>query len=234
MSFRSQARMSLMMKRSRFPVTGLALLVGIGAAIGPAPLLAHPHVWVTARTEVQVGPNKEITGFRHTWTFDEFYASFAVQGLDKDGDGKYSREELKPLADVNVQSLKEFDFFTHAKVSENGLASKEPVDYWLEYKDSLLTLHFTLPLEKPVPSGQMGSFSFSIYDPAFYVAFSFADEAPVKLASSAPLPCQPKVGKRDSERAEVTLGETLGEAFDPSADIGEQYAQTVTLTCKSS
>ena len=59
---------------------------------------AHPHVWVTMETEVVLGPDKEITGFRHTWTFDEGYTNFAIDGLDTNGDGVYSEEELKPLA----------------------------------------------------------------------------------------------------------------------------------------
>src|SRR5579864_2884380 len=74
-------------------------------------LAAHPHVWVTVETEIEFGPKKEITGFKHKWTFDEFYSEFAVQGLDTNGDGKYSEEELKPLAKTNVEALKEFEYF---------------------------------------------------------------------------------------------------------------------------
>ena len=58
------------------------------------------------------GPDHQITGIRHHWTFDEFYTAMAMQGLDTDGDGVYSKEELEPLAKVNVESLKEFDYFT--------------------------------------------------------------------------------------------------------------------------
>ena len=57
-------------------------------------------------TEVELGDSKEILGFRHKWTFDEMYTSFAVEGLDANGDGLYSEEELKPLAKTNVEALK--------------------------------------------------------------------------------------------------------------------------------
>ena len=61
------------------------------------------------------------------WTFDEFYTAMALQGLDTDGDGKYSAEELKPLAEVNVNSLKEFDYFTylHLAGDEDNLMQAE-------------------------------------------------------------------------------------------------------------
>ena len=86
------------------------------------------------------------------WTFDEFYTAMAVQGLDTDGDGVYSKEELEPLAKVNVESLKEFDYFTFVHLSDDDkpLPLKEPVDYSIDYDKTLLTLHFTLPLEKPL------------------------------------------------------------------------------------
>jgi ABC-type uncharacterized transport system substrate-binding protein len=102
------------------------------AAFAPHEAQAHPHVWVTVETEVLYGPNQDITGFRHKWTFDEMYTAFAVQGLDKDGDGKYSREELQPLAEVNITSLREFGLFTYPRLNDKVLERKDAVDYWLE------------------------------------------------------------------------------------------------------
>jgi len=43
---------------------------------------AHPHVWATVRSEIELGPNHQITGIRQNWTFDEFYTAMAVEGLD--------------------------------------------------------------------------------------------------------------------------------------------------------
>jgi ABC-type uncharacterized transport system substrate-binding protein len=74
--------------------------------------VAHPHVWVAVRSEIILDADHQITGIRHAWTFDEFYSAMAVQGLDTNGDGVFSAEELKPLAEVNVKSLKDFDYFT--------------------------------------------------------------------------------------------------------------------------
>ena len=57
----------------------------------------------------------------------------------------------QPLAKVNVESLKEYDYFTYAKA--NGKKADfvdPPPDYYLDYKDTMLTLHFTLPFKTPV------------------------------------------------------------------------------------
>jgi ABC-type uncharacterized transport system substrate-binding protein len=117
--------------------------------VGPAPASAHPHVWVTAKSEVVYAPDGSVTGVRHAWTFDDMFSTFALQGIQPKQKGVYSREDLAPLAEVNITSLKEFDYFTHAKADGKKATFTDPVDYWLEYQDSVLTLHFTLPLKAP-------------------------------------------------------------------------------------
>ncbi len=75
------------------------------------------------------------------------FTTYALQGLATKTKGVYTREELAPLAQTNVESLKEFNFFTFAKADGKKAKFAEPVDYFLEYKDSALTLHFMLPLQ---------------------------------------------------------------------------------------
>ncbi|MGB9297848.1 MAG: DUF1007 family protein, partial [Pseudolabrys sp.] len=67
-----------------------------------APASAHPHVWVTMRTELVYAPDGRITGIRHAWSFDDMFSTFATQGLESKEKGKFTREELAPLAKVNV------------------------------------------------------------------------------------------------------------------------------------
>jgi ABC-type uncharacterized transport system substrate-binding protein len=186
-------------------------------------------------TEVLLGPGNEITGFRHKWTFDEMYTSFAVDGLDTNGDGIYSEDELKPLAQTNIEALKEFEYFTFAFIGETKLPTKTPVDYRLDYKDKLLTLTFTLPLEKPAPYEKIKDFSFAVYDPGMYVALTFIAKDPVRIASAEPVSCMANVGDRTAKAKakvkEATLSQ-LGENIDPASNLGFQYAERVTIQCK--
>ena len=90
--------------------------------------------------------------------------------------------ELKPLTEVNINSLKEFDYFTFVHVGDaDALPLKAPENASLEYDKSLLTLHFTLPLEKPL-NAHSQEVQVDVYDPSFFVAFGFATEAPVTLS----------------------------------------------------
>ena len=71
---------------------------------------AHPHVWVSVKTTV-LFKGSAIVGLQQHWTFDEFYAAMAIEGLDKNNDGAYDLQwairtiaALKPDI-VGVQEL---------------------------------------------------------------------------------------------------------------------------------
>ena len=90
------------------------LLAAFAALVFNAPAQAHPHVWVTMHSELVYAPDGRITGIRHAWSFDDMFSTFALQGMESKEKGKFTREELAPLAKVNVESLKEYDYFTYA------------------------------------------------------------------------------------------------------------------------
>ena len=69
----------------------LAAVLAVAASAGLArDAHAHPHVWATVHSEIILDANRQITGVRHAWTFDEMYSAMAVQGLDANGDGVFS------------------------------------------------------------------------------------------------------------------------------------------------
>jgi len=202
----------------------LALLAASGAAS------AHPHVWVAVRSEVVFAPDGKIMGMRHAWEFDEMYSAFAVQGLGKDGKPP-TREELAPLAKTNVESLAEFEFFTFAKQGGAKLKFLEPTDVTLESNEKkIVTLRFLLPLEAPVPAQK--PFSFQVYDPTYFVSFSFEKQNPITL-SKPPAGCSVSAVEPKPLVAEENkkLTEAFFQNFSPGADFGIKLATRVIVAC---
>jgi len=203
------------------------LWLAFALALGTVPAQAHPHVWITASSELIYAPDGSVTAVRHAWTFDDMYSTYALQGLDSKTKGVFSREELAPLAQTNVESLKEFRFFTFAKADGKKLKFQEPVDYYLEYKDSLLTLYFTLPLQTPVQSKAL---AVEVFDPEFFIDFTFAEKDPVKLVG-APTGCQFKFQRpSDGSASAQKLGEQ-NFLDDGNSTFGAMFANKITVDC---
>jgi ABC-type uncharacterized transport system substrate-binding protein len=205
---------------------GLLLLAGV-LALGANPAQAHPHVWIAASSEVIYAPDGTITGVRHAWTFDEMFATYALQGIETKVKGAYSREELAPLAQTNVESLKEFDFFTFAKADGKKEKFLEPVDYFLEYKDAALTLHLTLPLQTPVKSKKL---ALEVFDPAFFIDFKFADKDPIRLVG-APAACQAKFQRPNDGTAETQKLNEQNFMSGDNSNYGAMFANKISVEC---
>ena len=202
-----------------------SLLIAAGAAS------AHPHVWVTMKSAVVYGPDGSITGVRHAWTFDDMYSAFAVQGLESKKKGEFTTEELKPLAQVNVESLKEYDFFTYAKANGKNVTFAEPVDYSLEFnpKDTVLTLHFVLPLKAPLKAKAL---ELEVFDPSYFVDFSLVEKDPVSL-EKAPAGCQIGLAKPQEMTKEMAqkLAEIPADGKIPDNSYGAAFSNKISVKC---
>jgi ABC-type uncharacterized transport system substrate-binding protein len=212
------------------PTWLLALVTLFAISTGPA--AAHPHVWVSMTSELIYAPDGTLKGVRHAWTFDDMFSIFATQGLEAKKKGEFTREELAPLAKVNVESLKEYDFFTNATANGKKIDFNEPADgYYLVYepKEGVLTLHFELPLKAPVKAKDV---SIEVYDREYFVDFSFADKDPIKL-SGAPAQCKAIVGKPKEMDAELAkrLSQLGPDQRDPSLTIGSEFANKIAVKC---
>jgi len=197
------------------------------------PAAAHPHVWVSYALTVDYDGGS-VRGVDHVWAFDDAYTEMALEGLDKNNDGQYDETELAELLKVNLDGLKEFNYFTVAKLAGAELAFASPANARLEYNNKILRLHFRLPLEKPVLADAEG-LTFAVFDPSYFIAFEPEKDDPIKTAS-APPGCtaalvEPEVKETDDQTEQ--LGAAMIEQFG-GASVAFASHKTVAVSCKKS
>jgi ABC-type uncharacterized transport system substrate-binding protein len=233
----------------------LALSAAVCPGLIAVPAAAHPHVWVEARAEIVYEAGSRLIGVRHAWIFDEGFSAFAIQGLDVNNDRKLSREELQPLAEVNVTSLSEFRYFTYLRSKSGAVAEARnallrgvlpgsaalwtvefaaPKDYWLDYDGTVLTLHFTLPLKKPFAPGA-DPVTLEVYDAEYFVAFSLAKQDPVRLVGADP-GCRTSIErpKELDAATAMTLSQIPAENRNLPPELSNltgDLANRITITC---
>jgi ABC-type uncharacterized transport system substrate-binding protein len=186
----------------------------------------------TIKTELIYAPDASVNALQHAWTFDDMFSAFATQGIPARTRGQFTQAELQPLAQVNIDSLKEYAYFTYAKI--DGRTQKDafgnPTDYWLDYdpKSTVLTLRFTLPFKKPVRAKRL---TVEIYDPEFFIDFGLADKEPVRLVG-APPQCTFTDEKPSDSFFSSTL--KLDKSFmtsEANIGMGMNFANRISVTC---
>jgi ABC-type uncharacterized transport system substrate-binding protein len=227
MSVRRSVNKSMIQRLFFCGLAGWAALI-----IATTAAQAHPHIWVTVKSELVYAADGTVTGVRHAWTFDDMFSVFATQGIESKKKGQFTREELAPLAEVNVTSLKEYDYFTYAKVNGKKVEFEDPpAGYYLDFdpKDTVLTLHFTLPLKAPLKAKDL---ALEVYDREFFVDFSFAEKDPVKLVG-APTHCKLSVGRPQGMSAAMTqqLSQIGPGQRNTGLTIGTEFANKIVVKC---
>jgi ABC-type uncharacterized transport system substrate-binding protein len=194
----------MMIHRLVLTVFGVLIAFGVCLVAAPGRGEAHPHVWVMVTAEVLYAPDGSVTGVRQDWTFDEMFSTFATHGVKQKTQGVFAPEELAPLARVYIDGLKDYGYFTHAKLDgqQRKDAFADPTDYSADYdtKETALTLHFTLPFKAPVAANAL---AIEIYDPQLFFYLSFAKSDPVRLIG-APAQCAPAVKKSEDGDSPAT------------------------------
>ncbi len=213
----------------------LLKFVPFALVLAPNLAAAHPHVWVEMSTAVVFTNDGKISGINVEWSFDDGYATVALEGMDANGDGDYSPEELVALTTENMDSLKDYGYFNRMWGGENVLESAAPINAGQSYIDKKLKLHFTVPLQQLYdPRG--GEFKVKIFDPEFYIAFDYVKDSPTKsqgaIASTCKLDLKPLPSDEELNATQEMLA-TKGVDWKPEngEDFGSMFAQALVVTC---
>jgi ABC-type uncharacterized transport system substrate-binding protein len=206
------------------------IAVAFAALASTAPASAHPHVWVTVRSQLAFNPDGKVASVVHDWTFDEMYSSFATQGLAAAGQ-LAKRADFAPLAKENAGSLAQIGYFTTLKIAGKAVDFGEVTDYWMEERpDHLVTFHVVLPLKTATEPGKY--LSLLVADPEFFIDFEYDDKDGVTLAN-APAGCSLSVAKPKPLGADEStkLSESFFSGLAPGANFGFKMASRAIIAC---
>ena len=112
---------------------------------------------------------------------------------------------------------------------ESEVPFSDPLpDYWLDYSDSILTLHFTLPFKTPVRANE---FKLEVYDPTIFINFEFAKETPVKLVGATQCRFDTELPREMTSRERIALSQIAAEVPNTTMAWGAKFANKIIVHC---
>lgn len=210
-------------------VAAAALLVA-----SSAPARVHPHVFAEARLDVVVNPDQTVKALRHLWRFDDLFSSTVLMEFDANSDLKLDDAELQEVASTVHASLAEYKYFQLVTVDGKDVEMVPPANLIANFEaDQLIILFESVPKQ---PLKLAGKVDFGVYDPTFYTAIDFTEDANMTVVAM-PQGCTRSVIRPDPDEALAQNQSTLTEAFfnDPSGtNMSKIFATKLELTCQAS
>ncbi|MGY3070117.1 ABC-type uncharacterized transport system substrate-binding protein [Ewingella americana] len=177
-----------------------------------------------------VTKDQQLTGLKMVWTMDEITSADLLYDAQK---AKSDSTVWKKLAaEVMARVLSQHYFTDFYRDGKPIKYLDLPSEYQLSRKGDQAVLEFVMPLAAPQPlSG--APMIFSTFDPSYFVDMTYKDKTalhiPPELAQSCTLALF--TPKPDASLQSYALSLDKADAPPEDMDLGQQFAQKVTLQC---
>lgn len=220
------------MKSSRvLPVLAVLGMSGLAVLSGSQVSHAHPHVWITSKSDLVFNESGNVAAINVEWTFDEYYSVTAIEGLDTNKNGSVEPDELRGLTTQNITDLKPYRYFTQVEIDKKPAKYGDVTEFGSYFKNGALTMFFRLPLAEPADPTS-SKLEYRMYDPEFYISIEYPAKGGVTMIGKAPADCSAKVlpSEADAEEAGGN-SEEFWAKLSENGDVGALYAERVTVVC---
>lgn len=205
--------------------------VAVMLAASTLPASVHPHVFAEARLDVILNPDHTVKSLQHVWRFDDLFSSTVLMEFDKNSDLKLDNDELEEVSKTVYESLSEYNYFQLVTRDGKDVAMTPPAKLIANLEEDQLVILFESTPAAPLALG--GKIDFGVYDPTFYTAIDFTDDANMAVPN-LPASCTRTVVRPDPDEALAQNQSKLTDAFfnDPAGtDMNKIFATKLELNC---
>lgn len=166
----------------------LVALTLLTAALMPARVGAHPHVWVDATVDFQFQAG-HLVGITLEWIFDPFFSAVLFDEFDANEDGEFDALETTAIREAAFNGLGDVGYFTDVRI--DGVVQRwgVPEHFTVSIgEDGSVAYRFTLRVAEPAPV-LSSDVTLSLYDPEFYVDVVLNEQNPIRMVGADGFQC---------------------------------------------
>ncbi|MEM7428252.1 MAG: DUF1007 family protein [Pseudomonadota bacterium] len=219
LSQRLTARVARSFLPSVLAFLGLLLLQVVFAA----PASAHPHAWIDLRSTVVLDDQGRAVALEQEWLFDDFYTVVATQAS--------GGTDWTALAAENLKSLRAHDYFTEVKADERKISLGTVGEFSSELRNGRLWMRFLVPFAEAVDPTRV-KFSYSIFDPSYYIEILHMKGDLVAFAGRTSSGCSGQIVAPTPSTDMVMLAQALDRNAKADNALGRVFAERVNVSCR--
>lgn len=174
-----------------------ALLLAL--TLAPPQARANPHVWVEARVTFEFRDHR-VTGLTFVWRFDDYYSSHTIRSHDRNGDGVFTRPEMRALRADTFDPLVGSDYHVHVWAEGGKRVGHEIDRFTARIEEKRLVIEFSLPVTPPADPSK-DPVSVSLFDPKNAVDFGFAPSGFLGVMGGLNPSCKFRVARGKGEQS---------------------------------
>ena len=141
-----------------------AVLFGLASGV-----YAHPHIWIDAYVDLNLGADGlETIDVR--WVFDEFFSSAVMLDLDTNGNRRIDETERQTLYRNMFQGMADIDFFLLIEADEQRVQPTNPRAFSASIAAGRLEYRFRLDVA--VSWGDLDGLRIAAFDQSYYTDFA--------------------------------------------------------------
>lgn len=202
--------------------------------IVPYQTMAHPHVFVDAHLIIHINEEGKIDILSQRWVFDPLFSSGVILDFDKNGNRKLDPDELLTVGNTIKTSLADYDFFQSVSKDSKPVSLLPPKFIKAEMVKMQFVISFDIAPKEPFALEKGHKYSFSLYDPTFYVAVDFHKKQNL-VVTGMPAMCDSQIIRPDSDKIlSQDLSKQAEDFFNNpqnSFDLAASLATRLDVTC---
>ncbi|MDX6752382.1 DUF1007 family protein [Geminicoccaceae bacterium 1502E] len=207
------------------------LIAACLCTVAAAPARAHPHGWVDVTVSVLFDRSGKAAGLRQHWLFDEFYSTFATEGLAPSGEEQALQDGIDALMRENMTNLAEFGYFTRVVHAGEDVAFGPAAEMATSMHGQRLGMSFVLPFSVPLDLAA-APLTYAIFDPTYYIEMLHAETQDAIALEDAPPGCTFVMETPNPDADWVALAASLDRGQSAGDGLGSAFAEKVTVACE--
>lgn len=205
----------------------LALLI-----ILPQLSFAHPHSWISIKSEFVLDEEGQLAELHQQWVFDVYFSMITL--ADVMNAYPDTQTGLHVLAEDVIANLKSYHYFATLNIDNQNIALPKPSQYEfdtaIEEEQPVLSFYMRFEFSEPLPT--VGKrLTWRVFDPTYYIDMNHGRLSQIHIEAKNMIECSKNIETPAPSDEWIDYASSLDQSQRDTEGLGAHFAETVVILC---